>query len=269
VWSLLALSLLAQASAQCLVRCELYFREGCPQTDVEVCGACFMNYVGELEGNTNCTLVLPCVAAKTCSGHGFCRTDQSCGCDPAWFGADCSLPINAGSWSDANLGGVIIAWLLIGPILAGCVFLCFKAHEEGKLDDCTDSFTSFWKNCFASRPAPASPTPVSPPTTHGAHPPHGGAHKDAHPPHGAARDTAVTIHHTPGGVEMGRRQSSDGLLIWSPDNPYRDDNSDPDNADALIQQVLDIVPQTSSEEARAALRRHGWNVGAALPSVMK
>lgn len=64
-----------------------------------------------------------CDAATSCSGNGFCRSDNSCSCDPEFYGSNCSKVISSGSVTDGGLAGIIIGWIIGLPLFLFAVFL--------------------------------------------------------------------------------------------------------------------------------------------------
>jgi len=238
----------------CLLNCSEFNRFGCPLRAGDCCETCLPGFTGDMMGNDPCEALSPCQPATTCKNHGFCRSDESCGCYPDWYGADCSSPINAGSYSDVQLGGVIIAWLIAAPLLIVLTFCCLKQMEEGSFDK-----VSLKTLC---------------PCLHRTHKPRQPKANRGRPEREenelAAVDSSpsspVAIHRSPDVTvtprqetipddAAARRSSAAGLL-------------DPENADELVSQVLEILPNCTRQTARQALRDNQWNVSSTLPTLM-
>jgi hypothetical protein len=241
---LLACCLLPCAQAQCdespPERCAAFNREPCVSDNL--CGSCLQGFIGATGlFNERCFEPVPvCDPATTCSGNGFCRSDQSCLCAPAWYGPKCDSQIEADGFSDVGLAGVIIAFLVGLPLMVcGCSHYHKKRsaneHEGGR---------------FGRRARP-QPRPQA----------------------SASQSFASSSSRGEREALAGGQQAAMELTVSPPGRPPRSSKA-PQVAGAgaelsgqraqALQDFMDITATSNRATAQRTLEAHGWKVESAV-----
>lgn len=266
--SLLLLAFARSCAALTCDDCASLGRENCG-TGEDVCGQC-TSLAGPLKGMTEC---LPCDDETTCNNNGFCRLDQTCGCNPDWYGINCEKQVVLGGFSEVGLVMAVVGLLSSMLLLAFCFVFALRKIDNGCLERSPDDLGGGARH----RAAPPERESIalearrrrSHPQAQAAAPAMADRamsrlvieqEKEKNDKHGtsirvAAAPATTTPNHT-----NANASSSDAAGASS--------EMDPPNAQDLVRQLKEIMPYVTNEEALSSLRAHNWMLAQTIPSLM-